>query len=173
MCLLAMDGLNDVMPNKLLNGASEAEIKGANIALKNTLNGEVQPGGNDTINNMPQTKELKFTKSVQYFAGAKTSRPILEAGLDRFIPLIKQQKGMISQMFDINISVIISNWQTLKCKVALANAIFKKTFGLTLEGKYVYTGNPTIFELQLMDCFTYVDGVMTLKLPSGKLINSY
>jgi hypothetical protein len=34
-------------------------------------------------------------------------------------------------------------------------------------------GNPTFFELQLMDCFTYVDGVLMLKLPSGKLIKSY
>jgi len=57
--------------------------------------------------------------------------------------------------------------------LALANAIFKKTFGLTLKGKHVRTGNPTAFKLELMDCFTSVDGVMMLKLPSGKLIKSY
>jgi len=60
----------------------------------------------------------------------------------------------------------------LKHKLALANAIFRKAFGLTLKGKHVYTGNPNVFELQLMNCFTYLDGVMTLKLPSGKLIKS-
>jgi len=59
-----MDGLNNVMPPKLLNDASEAEIKGANIALKNALNGEVQPGNGNAINNMPQTKVLKFTESI-------------------------------------------------------------------------------------------------------------
>jgi len=31
---------------------------------------------------------------------------------------------------------------------------------------------PTVCELQLMDCFTYADGVMMLKLPSSKLIKS-
>jgi len=75
MCLLAMDGLNEVMP---------------------------------------QTKGIKFTKSIQYFAGAKTSRQVLEAGLDRFIPLIRHHKEMVSQMFDIKISIITSNRQTLK-----------------------------------------------------------
>jgi hypothetical protein len=53
MCLLAMDSLNGIMPPKLLNDASEAEIKGANTALKNALNGEVQPGNDNAINNMP------------------------------------------------------------------------------------------------------------------------
>jgi len=91
MCLLAMDSLNDVMP---------------------------------------QTKGLKFTKSVQYFAGAKTSRKVLEAGLNKFIPLIRHHKEMASQMFDIEISVIKSNWQTFKEKLALTNATFRKTFGL-------------------------------------------
>jgi len=66
----------------------------------------------------------------------------------------------------------MSEWQTLKHKLALASAIFRKTFGLTLKGKQVYTGNTDDFELKLMDCFTYVDGVMNLKLPSGKLIKS-
>jgi len=61
---------------------------------------------------------------------------------------------------------------TLKHKLALANAIFSKTFGLTLKGKHVKTGNPNVFELELMNCFTYVDGVMALKLPSSKLIKS-
>jgi len=37
----------------------------------------------------------------------------------------------------------------------------------------VYTGNPNVFTLKLMNCFTYVDGVMMLKLPSGKFIKSY
>jgi len=133
MCLLAMDHLNDVMP---------------------------------------QTKGVKFTKSVQYFAGAKTSRQVLEAGLDWFIPLIRHYKEMVSQMFDIKISVITSNRQTLKHKLALVNAIFRKTFGLTLKGKYVKKGDTNVFELKLMDCFTYVDGVMMLKLRSGKLIKS-
>jgi len=41
MCLLAMDGLHEVMPQKLLNDASESKIKGAHIALKNVLNSEV------------------------------------------------------------------------------------------------------------------------------------
>jgi len=49
----------------------------------------------------------------------------------------------------------------------------RKMFGLTLKGKHVRTGNPNVFELKLMDCFIYDDGVMTLKLPSGKLIKSY
>jgi len=44
MCLLAMDGLNDVMPPKLLTDASEAEIRGTNLALKNVVNGEQQRG---------------------------------------------------------------------------------------------------------------------------------
>jgi len=76
-------------------------------------------------------------------------------------------------MFDIKISVIMCEGQTLKHKLALANIIFRKTFGLTLKGEHVRTGNPNVFELKLMDCFTYVDDVMTLKLPSGKLIKSY
>jgi len=37
----------------------------------------------------------------------------------------------------------------------------------------VYTGNPNVFTLEFMTCFTYVDGVMALKLPSGKLIKSH
>jgi len=173
MCLLAIDNPNEVMPKKLLNDASEAEIKKAKLALKNVIKGEVQPGDDEAINNLPQTKVLNFTESVQYFASAKTSRSCLEAGLNRFIPLIKKHKEMISQMFDIKISVIMCKWQTLKHKLALANIIFRKTFGLTLKGKHVRTGNPDVFELKLMDCFTYVDDVMTLKLPSGKLIKSY
>jgi len=134
MCLLAMDSLNEVMP---------------------------------------QTKGVKFTKSVPHFARAKTRRQVVEAGLDWFIPLIRHYKEMVSQMFDIKISVITSNRQTLKSKLNLVNAIFKKTFGLTLKGKVVKGGNPNVFTLQLMNCFTYVDSVMTLKLPSGKLIKSH
>jgi len=133
MCLLAMDGLNEVMP---------------------------------------QSKGVKFTESVPYFAGAKTSRQVLEVGLDRFIPLIRHHKEMVSQMFDIKINVITSNRQTFKHKLALVNAIFRKTFGLTLKGKHVKTGNPNVFELKLMNCFTYVDDAMALKLPSSKLIKS-
>jgi len=133
MCLLAMDSLNEVMP---------------------------------------QTKCVKFTESVPYFAGAKTLRQVIEAGLDQFIPLIRHHKEMVSHMFDIKISVITSDRQTLKSKLNLVNIIFKKTFGLTLKGKHVKTGNPNVFTLQLMNCFTYVDGAMTLKLPSGKLIKS-
>jgi len=75
-------------------------------------------------------------------------------------------------MFNIKISVITSDRQTLKHKLALVNAIFRKTFGLTLKGNLVKGGNPNVFTLKLMDCFTYVNGVMTLKLPSGKLIKS-
>jgi len=53
----------------------------------------------DSLNDaMPQTKGLKFNKSVQYFAGAKTLRQVLEAGLDKFIPLIRHHKEMVSQM---------------------------------------------------------------------------
>jgi len=66
---------------------------------------------------MPQAKALKFTKSVQYFDGAKTSRQVLEAGLDRFIPLIRHHKEMVSQMFDIKINIIMSDWQTFKEKL--------------------------------------------------------
>jgi len=171
--MLAMDGLNNVMLPKLLTGASEAEIRGANIALKNALNGEVQPGNGEAINNMPQAKVLKFTESIQYFAGTKTSRLVLEAGLDWFIPLIRQHKEMVSQIFGIKISIIRSGHKTLKRKLALANAIFRKMFGLTLKANHVYTGNPNIFEIKLMDCFTYDDGALMLKLPSGKLIKSY
>jgi len=134
MCLLVMEGLNEVMQ---------------------------------------QTKGVKLTKSIPYFAGAKTSREVVEAGLDQFIPLIRHHKEMVSQMFDIKINVITSNRQTLRSKLALANAIFKKMFGLTLKGNSVRTGNPNVLTLKLMDCFTYVDGVMALKLPSGKLIKSY
>jgi len=133
MCLLAMDGLNEVML---------------------------------------QTKGVKFTESIPYFASAKTRRQIVEAGLDQFIPLIRHYKEMVSQMFDIKISIITSNRQTFRSKLNLVNAIFKKTFGIALKGKRVYTGNPNVFTLQLMNCFTYVDGVMNLKLPSGKLIKS-
>jgi hypothetical protein len=122
---------------------------------------------------MPQPKVLKFTESVDVFASAKTSRTVLEAGLDKFIPLTKQHKEFISQNFDIKISVIMLDHKTLKHKLALVNAIFRKTFGLTLKGHHVYTGNPTTFELKLMDCFTNVDGALALKLPSGKLIKSY
>jgi len=121
---------------------------------------------------MPQTKGVKFTESVPHFAGAKTSRQAVEAGLDWFIPVIRNYKEMVSQMFNIKISIITSNRQTLKSKLNLVNIIFKKTFGLTLKGKHVKTGNPNVFTLQLMDCFTYVDGAMALKLPSGKLIKS-
>jgi len=134
MCLLAMDGLNEVMP---------------------------------------QTKGVKFTKSIPYFAGAKTSRQVVEARLDWFIPFIRHHNEMVLQMFDIKISIITSNRRTLRSKLNLVNAIFKKTFGLALKGKHVKTGNPNVFTLQLMNCFTYVDGVMALKLPSGKLIKSY
>jgi len=134
MCLLAMDGLNEVMP---------------------------------------QTKGGKFTESVPYFAGAKTRRQVIEAGLDRFIPVIRNHKEMVSQMFNIKMNVITSDRGTLKSKLNLVNAIFKKTFGLTLKGERVYTGNPKVFELKLMDCFTYVDGTMALKLPSGKLVKSH
>jgi len=76
-------------------------------------------------------------------------------------------------MFDIKINVIMSNCKTLNHKLALANAIFRKTFGLTLKGKHVRTGSHTTFELHLMDCFTYVNGGLALKLPSGKLRKSY
>jgi len=41
---------------------------------------------------MLQTKGVKFTKSVPYFAGAKTRRQVVEAGLDQFIPLIRHHK---------------------------------------------------------------------------------
>jgi len=77
ICLLVMDGLNEVMP---------------------------------------QSKGVKFTKSIPYFAGAKTSRQVLEAGLDQFILLIRHHKEMVLQMFDIKINVITSNWQTLRSK---------------------------------------------------------
>jgi len=127
MCLLAMDGLNEVMP---------------------------------------QTKGVKFTESLPYFASAKTSRQVVEAGLDQFIPLIRHHKEMVSQMFDIKISIITSERQTLKSKLNLVNAIFKKTFGIALKGKCVRTGGTNNFTLQLMNCFTYVDGAMTLKFPS-------
>jgi len=120
---------------------------------------------------MLQTKGVKFTESIPYFAGAKTRRQVVEAGLDWFIPVIRHYKEMVSQMFDIKISIITSERQT-KHKLALVNAIFRKTFGLTLKGKYVKTGDTNVFTLQLMNCFTYVDGVMNLKLPSGKLIKS-
>jgi len=70
MCLLAMYGLNEVMP---------------------------------------QSKGVKFTESVPYFASAKTSRQVLEAGLDRFIPLIRHHKEMVLQIFDIKINVITSD----------------------------------------------------------------
>jgi len=135
MSLLAMDGLNDVMP---------------------------------------QTKGLKFTKSVQYFASAKTSRQVLEAGLNKFIPLIRRHKEMVSQMFDIKINAITSNWQALNHKLALANAIFKKIFGLTLKGKHVRTGKPNVFELKLMNCFHLHQHMLTpacllgpMQLPQG------
>jgi len=85
-----MVGLNDVMPPKIINNASEAEIRWTNVALKNMINGEEQPGDGEVINNMPKPKILKFTKSIEYFACAKTSLPILEGGLDRFITLIWQ-----------------------------------------------------------------------------------
>jgi len=88
---------------------------------------------------------------------------MVEAVLDRFITLIWQHKELVSQYFDIKISVIMSEWKTLKHKLAL------EAFGLTLKGNHVKTGNPTVFELKLMDCFTYVNGVLTLKLPSSKL----
>jgi len=134
MCLLAMDGLNEVMP---------------------------------------QTKGVKFTDSVPYFASAKTRRQVVEARLDRFIPVIRNHKEMVSQMFNIKISVITSDRQTFRSKLNLVNAIFKKTFGLALKGKVVKGGNPNVFTLQLMDCFTYVDGAMALKLPSRKVIKSH
>jgi len=47
-----------------------------------------------------------------------------------------------------------------------------RRFGLTLKGNLVKGGNPNVFTLQLMDCFTYVNDVMNLKLPSGKVIKS-
>jgi len=115
---------------------------------------------------------FKFTKSIQYFAGTKTIRQVLEAGLGQFIPLIRHHKEMVLQMFGIKINVITSDWQTVNHKLALANAIFRKMFGLTLKGHCVKTGNPNIFEIKLMDCFTYVNGVMMIKLCSGKLIKS-
>jgi len=76
-------------------------------------------------------------------------------------------------MFNIKISVITSERQMLKSKLNLVNAIFKKTFGLALKGKRVRTGSTNNFTLQLMNCFTYVNAVMALKLPSSKLIKSH
>jgi len=74
----------------------------------------------DSLNDvMPQSKGIKFTKSVQYFAGTKTSRQVLEAGLNKFIPLIRHHKELVSQMFDIKISIIMSNRQTLRSKLNL------------------------------------------------------
>jgi len=94
--------------------------------------------------------------------------------LHQLFPLKQAERLLLSsQMFDIKISVIMSNWQTLRSKLNLVNAIFRKTFGLTLKGNVVRGGNPKVFELKLMDCFTYVDGVMMLKLPSSELIKSY
>jgi len=173
MCLLAMDGLNNVMPPKIIPRASKEEIDRAHNAVMNTVDHNQQPGNAEAINNILQSKRLNFTENAQCFVGSKTSWPVLEAGLDRFIPLIRQHKEMVSQMFNIKINVIMSDHQTLKEKLALANAIFRKTFGLTLKGNVVSTGKPNIFELHLMDCFTYVDGALALKLPSGKIIKSY
>jgi len=96
MCMLAMDGLNDVMPPKIITDVAEAEIKRANSAVKNILNSDRQAGYIEAINNMPQPKILKFMESVQYFAGAKTSRLILEVSLDRFIAVLRQHKEMVS-----------------------------------------------------------------------------
>jgi len=59
MCLLAIDGLNGVMPKKLLNDASEAEIKKANTALKNAIKGEVQLGDDEAINRPKYSTSLK------------------------------------------------------------------------------------------------------------------
>jgi len=101
----------------------------------------------DSLNNvMPQTKGLKFTESVQYFAGAKTSRQVLEVGLDKFIPLIRHHKEIVSQMFDIKINVIMSDRQTFKEKLVFTDAIFRKTFGLALKEHCVKTGKPNLFE---------------------------
>jgi hypothetical protein len=48
-----------------------------------------------------------------------------------------------------------------------------RTIWYNTEGKYVKTGDTNSFELKLMDCFTYVNDVMALKLPSGKLVKSH
>jgi len=40
------------------------------------------------------------------------------------------------------------------------------------ERRSVKGGNPNVFTLQLMDCFTYVNSAMALKLPSGKFVKS-
>jgi len=79
MCLLAMDRLNDVMLPKLATDASEAEIRGTNVALKNIVNGEVQPGIGDSINNMPQPKVLKFTKSIDYLLARHQDQSLRQA----------------------------------------------------------------------------------------------
>jgi len=64
----------------------------------------------DSLNEvMQQTKGVKFTESIPYFAGSKTRRQVVEAGLDQFIPLIRHHKEMVSQIFDIKISVITSD----------------------------------------------------------------
>jgi len=116
------------MPPKIINNASEAELRRANVALKNIINGNMEPNDGEDLNNIPKPKILKFSESIDYFASAKTSWQVLEAGLDRFIPLIQKHKELVSQNFDIKISVIMSEWKTLKHKLALANAIFRKTF---------------------------------------------
>jgi len=97
---------------------------------------------------------------------------VLEAWLEKFIPVLWQHNEMVSQLFDIKISVIMSKQNTFKQKLGLANTIFRKAFGLTLKGKRVKTGKPFTFELHLMDCFTYVNGVFMLKMPCSKLIKS-
>jgi len=44
------------------------------------------------------------------------SRPVLEAGLDKFIPLIRQHKEMVSQVFGIKISIIMLDCKTLRAQ---------------------------------------------------------
>jgi len=60
MCLFAMDSLNDAMSSKILSEAMVDDIKRA--AFKNMLNGNMRPGDGEAIDNIPQTKILKFTK---------------------------------------------------------------------------------------------------------------
>jgi len=85
---------------------------------------------------------------------------------------------------DIMNSIDLKRWSLniIMCLLAMdgLNEVMPQTKGGKFTesipyfaSKYVKTGDTYVFTLELMNCFTYVDGVMMLKLPSGKLIKSY
>jgi hypothetical protein len=77
---------------------------------------------------------------------------------------------MVLQLFEIGLKAILAEWANLRQKINLANAIFRKTFGVSLKAHCMRKDEANTYELILRECLVYIKGVISLKLPSGKVI---